>query len=164
MTKFFLRLFVACTSFALSVGLTSFSKLLRGSDSSTQTVGLERPQSKLDFDQDEKQLLEIYRDYGSAQTRHDRAFFEKLETDDFILFLGEEHLSREEDIQQMEKSPTDIVYDSDLEYLKIFGDAAVVQGCMEARYSNGHVDSWSFIDIWVRRDHVWQIQSTTSIE
>jgi len=74
-------------------------------DSSASAVQPKSHATDTGFDKDEQQLLEIYREYGPAQTRHDRAFFERLETDEFMLFLGAEHLSREQDIRQMEKSP-----------------------------------------------------------
>jgi len=162
MRKVLLRLVVACTTFFLSLGLTNISAGLRTVDSSASAVQPKSHATDTGFDEDEQLLLEIYREYGPAQTRHDRAFFERLETDDFILFSGAEHLSREQDIRQMEKSPADSVYDSDVEYVKIFGDTAVARGRMEVRYGNGETQSWGFIDVWVRRGHDWQIQSTTS--
>jgi hypothetical protein len=162
MNKFFVRLFVACTCFVLSVALTSFSKLFRSADSAIDVVALQPAEPNFDFSDDEVQLREIYREYGPAQTRHDRAFFEKIEADDFRLFFDGKSLSREEDIQWMERTPTSMVFDNQPEYIKIFGNSAVVRGRLNVRYSNGYVYPGRYIDVWVRRGDRWQIQSTTS--
>jgi len=161
MNRFFLRVFVALTTFVLSIGLTSLTKLFRHDDSKMlKFTYIRAQQSTLD----EMRLRELYREYGPAQTRHDRAFFEEVEATDFVLFLGEHHLSREDDIQWMESSPTDIVYESVPESIRVIGDWAMVHGHMEAHHPDGDVHSWGFIDVWVRRGDTWRIQSTTSVD
>jgi len=160
MNRYFLRVCVALTTFVLSIGLTSFTKLFRHDDSTVPTFYYEGPASPLD----EMRLRELYREYGPAQARHDRAFFEEVEAEDFILFLGEQHLSREQDIQWMESSPSGVVYESVPDSISILGDWAMVHGRMEARHPDGHAHSWGFIDVWVRRGDTWRIQSTTSVD
>jgi len=161
MNRFVIRLFVACTCFALSVALTSFANRLRGK--TERTVVLVELAHQ-DFNADEIQLLNLYREYGPAQTRRDRAFFEELETEDFVLYRGGSRLSREEVIQFMEQSSTHLVFDRQVDYIKIFGTSAVVHGRMTARYSQGdHFAAWHFIDTWLKRGQKWQIQSTTSV-
>src|SRR2546423_3213270 len=172
MNPLFLRVVVALATFVLSVGLTGFVRMFRSDDASIAPVRVwSRSEGRLtlgfpnsNMDVDELRLRDIYREYGPAQTRHDREFFERVETEDFILFLGDKHFSREQDIQWMEGLPDDTVYESRPESIRILGDWAMVHGTMEARYgdSDGHV--WGFIDVWVRRGGTWRIQSTTSVD
>src|SRR5690242_2783588 len=101
MNSAFLRLFVAVAAFALSVGVTSVVRLFHGEDARIGAVDISpwgaHPARIAfpaeDVDSDTSQLAELYHEYGPAQTRHDRAFFERLETEDFVLFLGEQHIS-----------------------------------------------------------------------
>jgi len=161
MNRFFVRLFVAAICFALSVSLTNLSKLVRGERSSVDVLVLNPAESFTNFSEDENQLRELYREYGLAQTRHDRAFFERVETEDFRLFYDDKSISREEDIRWMESTPTDLVYSNQPQEIKIFGDSAVVRAGFEVRH-HGHVDRWDTIDVWVKRGNQWQIRSTTS--
>ncbi|HKG80406.1 MAG TPA: nuclear transport factor 2 family protein [Pyrinomonadaceae bacterium] len=162
MNKFFVRLLVAATCFALSLSLTNLSKLVRGQVSAIDVVTLEAAESNLALAEDEIQLRQIYREYGPAQTQHDQVFFERIETDDFRLFCDGVSLSKEEDIQWMKSMPASIVYESYPEYISIFGNSAVVHGRMDAHYSNDHVERWDFIDVWVKRGNRWQIRHTTT--
>jgi hypothetical protein len=162
MNKFFVRLLVAASCFALSLSLTNLSKLVRGQASAIDVVTLEAAQSNLDLSQDEMQLRQIYREYGPAQTQHDQAFFERIETDDFRLFCNGVSLSKEEDIQWMKTMTRSIVYESYPEYIKIFGNSAVVHGGMDVHYRTDHVERWDFIDVWVKRGNRWQILNTTT--
>jgi hypothetical protein len=157
MNNFFVRLFVACACFVLSISLTNLTKLVRGS------VDVSPPSAETtrSFLYDEIQIREISRQYGPAQTRHDRAFFERIETEDFRLFYENTSLSRDEDIRWMESAPTDIVYHNQPHEISIFGNSAVVRGTFEVR-SGEYVQRWSTIDVWVRRGDQWQIRSTTS--
>lgn len=172
MNSAFLRLFVAVAAFVLSVGLTSVVKLFQGGDARMSPVEISRwrehrPKVEFpvdNFEADRMQLLEFYHEYGPAQTRHDRAFFERLETEDFTLFLGEQHLSREDDIRWMENLPSEVVYESYADSVEILGDWAIAHGRMQARHVSGHMHSWGFIDVWVRRGDTWRIQSTTAID
>jgi hypothetical protein len=160
MNKFFLRPLVACTCFVLSLGFTSIFNPLRHRQASIEVY---QP-GNLNFREDEKQLREIYFEYGPAQTRQDRAFFEAVETEDFVLYWGGRRLTREDDIQLMEKSPGNEVFERHVEYIKIFGSSAVVHGRMSAHYGDGaYLDTWNFIDTWVKRGNEWKIQSTTSV-
>ena len=162
MNKFFVRLLVGASCFALSLSLTNLSKLVRGQASAIDVVTLQPADSNLDLAQDEMQLRQIYREYGPAQTQHDQAFFERIETDDFRLFWNGVSVSKEEDIQWMKSMPASMVYESYPEYIKIFGNSAVVHGRMDVHYNNDHVQRWNFIDVWVKRGNRWQIRNTTS--
>lgn len=162
MRKLFLRLFIACIMFCIGLGLTALVKLASSSS-------LPPPQEALqvnlvgDMGSDEQKLLEIYREYGPAQTRHDRAFFERVEADNFILFQAGRNLTREEDIRLMESWSKDIIFDSTVENIRFSGNTAVVNVRMTARYPNNAVQSWDAIDICIRNGDSWQILSTTSI-
>jgi len=109
-------------------------------------------------------LLDIYRDYAAAQTKHDRDFFERVEDEEFRLFAPWGTYSRTEDINLLNGDPSDMVYA--IEDLKIQdkGDAAVVSGRMKATYGHGNVASWPWVDVCVKRDGRWRIVSTTQLD
>jgi hypothetical protein len=159
MNNFFVRLLVAATCFALSVSLTNLLSLVRGhQDRPTLDVVL----AESNINEEEQVLREIYREYGPAQTRHDRAFFKRIETEDFRLFYNNTSISREEDIRWMESMPTDLVYSIEPREIEIFRNSAVVRGFFEVRHPEGHIDRWETIDVWIKRGDQWQILSTTS--
>lgn len=161
MNKWILRLFVALMTFILSVALTGALRFLFGGSSVTDVVSV-APQPFVDFSDDQAQIAAIYSEYGAAQTRHDRAFFERVEAENFMLFSGRERLTREEDIQWMERQPPDTTYEVRIHRIRVFGNSAVSRGYMTVTYGNGATTEWPFIDVWVRRNGIWQIQSTTS--
>jgi len=157
MNTFFVRLLVAATCFALSVSLTNLSKLVRGPSPSLDVVLAESR-----INEEEQALREIYREYGPAQTRHDREFFERIETEDFRLFTNDTSISREEDIRWMESVPTDLVYSNEPRQIDIFRNSAIVRTCFVVRHPDGDVERWETIDVWIKRGDQWQIRSTTS--
>ena len=164
MNKFFLRVIVASITFALSVCISAVWKSVRGPEPVSvvaQPTLRVPPRINYPLTADEQKILDIYREYGPAQTRRDRAFFEKLETDNFILSRGNQNLSREEDIREMENEPMDIEYDIDVEYLTVLGNAAAARGRINAKFPDGSTQSWAFLDVWVRRGNEWLIQSSS---
>lgn len=164
MIKFFLHLLVAVTCFALSIGLTSLTNLFHGADvpSAVKPARLVAPvPSKYDISDDELEIRRIYREYGPAQTRQDRGFFERIETEDFRLFFDQKSISREEDIRWMESMPRDIVYDNQPYEITISGNSAVARTWFESRSADGSVGRWDTIDVWVKRGGKWKIRSTT---
>jgi hypothetical protein len=165
MKKWFLRLFIALMTFILSVALTGALRFLFGSDKTLidvdNVVALD-PVPFTNFEEDRAQIAGIYSEYGAAQTRHDRAFFERVEAENFMLFVSGQRLTREEDIQWMERQPSDISYEVRIHHIKIFGNSAVSRGYMTVSYPNGEQAEWPFIDVWVKQDTMWRIQSTTS--
>jgi hypothetical protein len=108
-------------------------------------------------------LGDIYRVYADAQTRHDQAFFERVEAEDFRLFTSWGSFSRSEDIEMMKSDSRDIVYQTEDLKIETKGEAAVVTGRMVSTDSHGNVDSWRWIDVCVRRDGRWRIISTTQL-
>jgi hypothetical protein len=160
MNKLFIRLFVAFVAFSFGLILTN---LIRPRYTYQQTFPYE---SVLVFEYsetgDDAQIRKIYREYGPAQTRHDREFFERIETEDFTLTVGDRKMSREEDIQSMESAPTDKTYISRVDHVRVFDRLAVAHGYLEAHDGNGVVRLWPFVDVWVKTGGAWRIQSTIS--
>jgi hypothetical protein len=161
MNKWVLRLFVALLTFILSIALTGAFRFLFGGSSVTDVVSV-APGPFTDFSDDQAQIAAIYNEYGAAQTRHDRAFFERIESENFVLFTGRERLTREEDIRWMEGQPSDITYEVRVHRIRVFGNSAVSRGFMTVTFGNGERSEWPFIDVWVRRNGAWKIQTTTS--
>ena len=160
MKKLFIRLLVAFAAFSFGLVLTS---LVRPRHTCKQSVTILSAVPLTDFtlSEDEAQIRDIYRDYGPAQTRKDREFFERVETDDFMLIVGNLKMSRDEDIKWMESEPADKTYTIKLDHLKIFDRLAVAHGYLEIRESGGLVQ-WPFVDGWVKRDGAWRIKSTVA--
>jgi ketosteroid isomerase-like protein len=164
MRKLVLHLAIACSTFAACIFLTNIWNALTRAETPTQTRQSQVPGSDLTSSITEPGLSEIYRDYASAQTNHDVAFFERVEAHDFILFLSNgKALSRTEDIQLLNSMPTDIVYEYDDMNVQFHGDAATVTGRMSATNGSGYSYSWRWIDVCLKRGGRWQIQSTTQI-
>lgn len=168
MRKLLLHISIGCLTFSFGVGLTQFLLAAFSSESEYTSCGAPPPQTlqlvNLSKITDEEKLLDLYREYGPAKTRHDREFFERVESNDYILFLRDRTMTREENIQWMESWPGGIFYDYDPEFIKVVGDSAVVSGWMQARYPTGEVTTLRFIDVCVRNGDNWQILSTRSIE
>lgn len=160
MNKLFVRLLVAFVAFSFSLVLTSLIKPVRRSQRAVP-VAIYIP-SAVAITEDEIQIRDIYREYGPAQSRHDRAFFERIETEDFTLTVGNLKMSREEDIRWMDEQPTDKVYWSKVDHVKVFGRLAVAHGYLEVRNGEDSVRDWPFADVWVKRNGAWRIQSTVS--
>ena len=163
MNKLFIRLFVAFAAFSFGLVLTNFLKPKVTFDSSNVVTVRLQPRVKfLALSEDEAQIREIYRQYGPAQTRHDRKFFERVETEDFTLIDGDEKMSRAGAIKWMEDQPTNIVYEIRVDQLTFFDHMAQAHGSLEIRCPDGSVEEWPFVDVWVKRDGTWRIRSTTS--
>jgi hypothetical protein len=163
MRKLILHLAIACFTFGVSVLLTNIWTSLKGTDLTVPI--LQRPAVASVAVTTDPGLAEIYRDYASAQTNHDRAFFERVEADDFVLFMsGSKPLSRAEDIQLLNNSAKNIIYQSDDVTMETYGNTAVVTGRMIANDGDGISYSWRWIDVCVKRDGHWQIQSTTQAD
>ena len=162
MKKWFLRLLVALMAFTFSVGLTGVLRFFFGGVPAIDMSVPEDTRPFTDFEADHAQIAAIYNEYGAAQTRHDRAFFERVEAENFMLFVGSEHLTREQDIQWLESQPSDLSYEVHVSHIKVFGNSAVSRGYMLVTYANGETAEWPFIDVWVNHNGAWQIQSTTS--
>ena len=161
MNKLFIRLFVAFVAFSFGLVLTN---LIKPRYRLNQPIPFQHVVAIYDYSGtgEDTQIRQIYREYGPAQTRHDRAFFERIETEDFSLTVGDEKLSREEDIQAMEKAPSDLTYINRVDHVRVFDRLAVAHGYLEVRDGEGVVRLWPFVDVWVKKGGAWRIQSTVS--
>ena len=109
-----------------------------------------------------REIQEILRRYDEAQTRHDAAFFERIEADGFILTdeYGKTR-NRAQAIASMHTWDRNLKYTTDRVEVRPYGDAAIVTGRMTAEHTiQGNSWSWQFIDVFAKRDGRWQILST----
>src|SRR5438034_1228458 len=130
MRRIFLHFAIACITFTGSTHLTKILKPRGRSVLAKQTVQVVSSAPEAATATASPQLLDIYREYGAAQTRHDNAFFERVEAEEFKLFADGRTYSRAEDIQIMDNSPTDEVYKIEDLSVEMKGDGAVVTGRM----------------------------------
>jgi len=150
-------------AFLLSVALTGAFRFFFGrSELALENVVAVETEPYTNSNEDRAQIAEIYSEYGAAQTRHDRAFFQRVEDENFMLFVRGQRLTREEDIQWMERQPSDTTYEVRVHHIKVFGNSAVSRGYMMVTYANGEQAEWPFIDVWVKQGGMWRIQTTTS--
>ena len=161
MPRVLLHLAVACITFTLSTHVTKVWNAWTHRQLPKLVVQTPAARPAQLISSNEPELLEIYREYGAAQTRHDRAFFERVEADDFRLFAGGTSYSRAEDIELLNDSSPELIYS--LEDLRIESDGqqAVVRGRMTMTDKQGNAQSWNWIDVCARRARGWQIISTT---
>jgi hypothetical protein len=110
-------------------------------------------------------LLDIYRRYGEAQTNHDIEFFLNVQAEDYVLFSGGgKTMARRDTIDWLKNSPPNVDYRLDDVKIKLYGHAAVVTGRVTATDRSGSSASQRWIDVCVKRDGHWQIQSTTQLD
>lgn len=161
MKKYFIRLVVALITFSFGLFLTNagFKKYDCGRSFSRRHQISKRAVTGQGID--EGLIRSLYAAYGPAQTRHDREFFEKFETEDFILFTANGSTNRTANINWMTAQPFGDVYERKLTALHVFGHTAVAHGVTTVKETNGSSDEWRFTDVLVKRDGVWKIRSTT---
>lgn len=169
MKKYLIRLSVAVTCCVLSVVLTNLLSFLRPSLDVVLAAPVEAVAAiefpiNDPFASDEQEIRYLYSEYGPAKTRHDWAFFERLTTDDYILSWRGLRITKGQDISMMLGAPEGDISDRSVEYVKVFGDVAVVQGRTEIRDKSGSVYSWKFLDTWVKRVGLWRMENTRLID
>jgi len=129
------------------------------------TSGSEGESGHLPSSAVEQELLEIERQYDIAQTNQDAAFFEKLETNNFILtFADGSTLTKTQDIALMKSWDPRIKFVSDDLRVRTFGNAAILSGRTTEISPTGDRNSWRWLDLFVKRDGRWQILSTTDVD
>jgi len=160
MPRIILHLAVACLTFTVGTHLTRILNAPVSKPLLCQTLE-RRSQAAPASATAEPQLIDIYSKYAAAQTRHDRAFFERVEAEEFKLFADGRSYSRAEDIELMNSSPADLIFKIEDLKIETQGDSAVVTGRMSATDSHGNVDSWDWIDVCLKSQHGWKIISTT---
>ena len=158
MRKFLLHLAITCITFTFS---THFTRIWNTHKAQSMSVIKPSPSPPTVRPAANRELLDIYNQYAQAQTKQDRAFFERVEAEEFKLFTENRTYSRAEDIQMMISSPTDEVYTLEVSDIEDRDELAVVRGRMTVKDKHGEVDSWHWVDICVKRGNRWQILSTT---
>ncbi len=110
------------------------------------------------------ELMQIERDIGQANIRRDKAYFERIEADEFIFTdSGGGLTTKAEDVASLDKPPGDfklISYEVDDMLVSLYGDTAVVTGrtTTVSRGKDREITSKSrFTDVFVKRKGRWQI-------
>lgn len=109
-------------------------------------------------------LMQLERDIGQANIRRDKAFFEKIEADEFIFTdSGGGITTKAEDVASLDKPPGDfrlVSYDVDEMKVSLYGNTAVVTGrtTTVSKGKDRDVTSRSrFTDVFVKRGGRWQL-------
>lgn len=110
------------------------------------------------------ELMQLERDIGEANIRRDKAFFERVEADEFIFTdSGGGITTKTEDVASLDKPVGEfklVSYIVDEMKVFVYGKTAVVTGrtTTVSRGKDREVTSRSrFTDVFVRRDGRWQI-------
>lgn len=108
--------------------------------------------------------MQIERDIGQANIRRDKAFFERVEADEFIFTdSGGGTTTKSEDVASLDKPAGEfrlISYEVDDMKVSIYGKTAVVTGRASSAYRGGGRESivkTRFTDVFVKRGGRWQI-------
>lgn len=116
-------------------------------------------------EQARREILEIYRQYDTAQTNHDAAFFERIEADGWVLTReGGETLTRSQAIAEMKTWPKGIRFTTEDIWVQFYGGTAIVTSRRTETYPDGAQDSGSWLDIFQKRGGRWQIISSTLVD
>jgi hypothetical protein len=110
------------------------------------------------------ELMQIERDIGAANIRRDKAYFQRIEADEF-LFTGANGsvTTKAQDVASLDEPPGDWVleaYDPDDMKVYVYGATAVVFGRTTTRVKNAktaevRTSQTRFTDTFVRRDGQW---------
>jgi ketosteroid isomerase-like protein len=113
---------------------------------------------------DEREVLELMRQYAAAQTRHDESFFEQAEADSYIVHVRYGgSLTKSQVITAMKGWDTGIRYAHEDLRVQIVGDVAIVTGWMTATHTGSEAYSHRGRSIYLLRksEGRWQILSAT---
>ncbi|MBS1796152.1 MAG: nuclear transport factor 2 family protein [Acidobacteria bacterium] len=112
----------------------------------------------------EAELMQIERDIGQANIRRDKAFFERLEADEFIFTdSAGGTTTKAEDVASLDKPPGEfrlVAHEVDEMKVSVYGKTAVVTGRATSTYRGKDretVVKSRFTDVFVRRDGRWQL-------
>lgn len=110
------------------------------------------------------ELMQLEREIGAANIRRDKAFFERIEADEFIFTdSGGGLTTRTEDVASLDKPAGDfklVSYVVDEMKVFVYGKTAVVTGrtTTVSRGKDREITNKSrFTDVFVRRGGRWQI-------
>jgi hypothetical protein len=112
----------------------------------------------------EAELMQIERDIGDANVRRDKAYFEKIEAEEFIFTdSGGGLTNKTEDVGSFDKPAGDtklISYTPDEMKVTVYGDTAVVTGRVTSVYRGPKGEATirsRFTDVFVKKNGRWQI-------
>ena len=138
-------------SLSLILGLSAF------------TLCAQKPVSKVDT-KTASDLMKLELEIGQANIRRDKAFFERVEADEFIFTdSGGGITTKAEDVASLDKPAGEIKlvsYEVDDMTVRVYGKTAVVTGrtTTVSRGKDREFTSKSrFTDVFVKRDGRWQI-------
>ena len=115
----------------------------------------------------EQELMALERAIGDANVRRDKAFFERIEADEFIFTdAGGGLTTKQEDVSSLDTPPNPnaprlVSYVPDEMRVYLYDKTAVVFGRVTTTYRNKEGKEGSsqsrFTDVFVRRDGRWQL-------
>lgn len=112
----------------------------------------------------EAELMQLERDIGQANINRDKAFFERIEANEFIFTdSGGGITTKAEDVASLDKPAGEfklVSYDVDEMKVKVYGNTAVVWGRVTSTLKGKDRDIVSksrFTDTFVKRDGRWQL-------
>jgi hypothetical protein len=112
----------------------------------------------------EAELLRIEREIGQANIRRDKAFFERIEAEEFLFTDSSGGLTtKTEDVASLDKPAGEtklVAYEVDNARVMLYRKAAVVTGRLTSTYRNKERETIvrsRFTDVFVKRDSRWQI-------
>lgn len=110
------------------------------------------------------QLMQIERDIGDANVRRDKAFFERIEADEFVFIdSGGGITTKAEDVASLDKPAGEtrlVSYVPSEMTVRVYGKTAVVTGLVTSTYKNAERETVvrsRFTDVFVKRDGRWQL-------
>ena len=112
----------------------------------------------------QNELMQIERDIGDANVRRDKAYFEKIEADEFIFTdSGGGLTNKTEDVASFDKPAGEtklVSYTPDEMKVTIYGDTAVATGRVTSVYRGPKGEATirsRFTDVFVKKNGRWQI-------
>ncbi|CAN5339730.1 hypothetical protein BH10ACI1_BH10ACI1_28440 [soil metagenome] len=112
----------------------------------------------------EAELMQLERNIGQANIKLDKAFFERIEAEEFIFTdSGGGITTKSEDIASLDKPPGEfklVSYEVDEMKVMIYGKTAVVTGRITTKLQGKDreiISQSRFTDVFVKRDGRWQI-------
>ena len=131
---------------------------------STAIVAQESTKSDKKQSKIEAELIQLERDIGQANIKRDKAFFERVEAEEFIFTdSGGGTTTKAEDVASLDKPTGEfklVSYDVDEMKVSVYGNTAVVTGGTTTvlRSKDREITNKSrFTDVFVRRGGRWQI-------
>jgi uncharacterized protein YdeI (BOF family) len=112
----------------------------------------------------EAELMQLERDIGDANVKRDKAFFERIEADEFIFTDSSGGITtRTEDVASLDKPAGDtklVSYVVDDMKVRVYGRTAIVIGRVTSTYKRQDkelVSQTRFTDVFVKRNGRWQL-------